>query len=373
VSAQHQGAGPAASGSHSVLSPPRAAGWPRFVRWRQWGVLRLNPVFENTFVFFFVFLVDRARLSAVYIDLGLFLLLVLTMSSYGFLLNDAVDSERDVRHGNDNAFAGMSAARSTLVVILVLAANIPLVLRFADVPYFTVTWVVWCAVATAYSVPGLYLKGRGLIGLIAVALAMRTLPTLLILEAFDQTPDPGWLVVTAYVSLRGFTADLAHQLHDFDEDRADGIATFAIRRGFEPTFTLLDQVLRAERYALVVCCAWMLWHVTVAAQSAVIGAGNAAFLVTTVVLVVYAERHIRRTRHVNPHQPVYPAKDVFYLLHKTFPKVILSLYLAVLLVASDPYWAAIVVLLVLYTRVFSFSRLRAALRLKPRVRGDVAT
>jgi 4-hydroxybenzoate polyprenyltransferase len=373
VSALHQGVGPAASRSHSALSPPRDAGWPRFLRWRQWGVLRLNPVFENTFVFFFVFLFERAPLSAVYIDLGLFLLLVLTMSSYGFLLNDAVDCERDVRHGDDNAFAGMSAARSALVVVLVLAGNIPLVFHFAGIPFFTLTWVLWCAVATAYSVPGLYLKGRGLIGLIAVALAMRTLPTLLILEAFDRTPDLGWLLVAAYVSLRGFTADLAHQLHDFDEDRADGIATFAIRYGFEPTFTLLDRVLRAERYALVVWCAWMMWQVAVAAQSAVIAAGNAAFLVTTVALVVYAERQVRLTRHLNPHQPVYPAKDVFYLLHKTFPKIVLSLYLAALLVLSDPYWAVIVVLLVLYTRVFSFSRLRAALRLKPRVRGDIAT
>lgn len=355
------------------MTPPRAMGWPRFLTWRQWGVLRLNPVFENTFVFSYVFLVERTPFSAVYIDLGLFVLLVLTMSSYGFLLNDAVDCERDVRHGDENAFAGMSAARSALVVALALACNIPLVLRFAAVPYFTVTWIVWCAVATAYSFPAVYLKGRGLSGLIAVVLAMRTLPTLLILEAFDPTPDWGWLPVAAYVSLRGVTADLAHQLHDFDEDRADGIATFAIRRGFEPTFTLLDVLLRIERYLLVICCAWMLWGVAAASQSAVILAGNVGLLAAALLLVVYAERQLRGTRHVNPHQPVYPVKDVFYLLHKTFPKIVLSLYLAALLVLQDPYWVSTFVLLGLYTRAFSFSRLRAALRLRPRLRGDSAT
>lgn len=354
------------------MSPARSAGWLRFLAWRQWGVLYLNPVFENTFVFFYVFLIEHTPFSEVYGQLGLFIALILAMSSYGFLLNDAVDCERDLGHGDDNVFAGLSPARSTAVVLLALACNIPLLVHFADLPYFTVTWILWFAVTTVYSLPVLYVKGRGLTGLIAVTLAMRTLPTLLILEAFDPTPDLAWILMVAYVSVRGFTGDLAHQLHDFDEDRVDHISTFAIRWGFDRSFTLLDRSLELERYALLICCGWLLWTVHGVDRSPVILAFDGIILMSTAMLVVYANRQIRRTPHIDPHQPVYPQKDVFYLLHKTFPKVLLSLYLAALLVLADPYWSAVVALLAIHFRVFSLSRLRAALRIKPKTGGDVA-
>lgn len=344
-------------------------GWLRFLAWRHWGVLYLNPVFENTFVFFYVFLIERTLLSGVYGDLGLFLALVLAMATYGFLLNDAVDCERDLGHGDENVFAGMSATRSAAVVVVALACNMPLLACFTGVPYFLATWLAWLAATTLYSLPGVYLKGRGLSGLVTVTLAMRTLPTLLVLEAFDPTPDAAWVVIVAYVSLRGFTGDLAHQLHDFEEDTADRISTFAIRHGFDRSFTMLDRALEVERWVLLLCCGWMLWKISAGRPGALLVC-NGILLAATAVLVAYANRLIRRTRHVNPHQPVYPEKDVFYLLHKTFPKVILSLYFAGLLVWIDFHWIAVLVLLALYFRVFSRSRLRAALRLKPTAGGD---
>ncbi|MFO1054966.1 MAG: UbiA family prenyltransferase [Planctomycetota bacterium] len=344
---------------------PGPARWWQFVTWRHWGVLYLNPVFENTFVFFSAFLDGSARFGDVGVDLGLFVVLVMCMSSYGFLLNDAVDCERDLGHGDENVFAGLPPRKSALIVALSLLSNIPLLIWFRDVPYFLSTWIVWFVVTTAYSLPKPYLKGRGMTGLIAVMLAMRTLPTLLVLEVFDPVPDPGWLLLVVYVSLRGFTGDLAHQLHDYDEDRVDGIETYVVRKGEDASATLLDRSLEVERYALLVATGWMLWRAADGVGSTALLVAHGASMALLAGLVIFANRQIRRTPHIDPHRAVYPHKDVFYLLHKTFPKIVLSLYLALLLALRDPYWWLPLLVTAVYVRAFSWSRLRAALRLSP--------
>jgi 4-hydroxybenzoate polyprenyltransferase len=339
--------------------------WWQFVTWRHWGVLYLNPVFENMFVFFHAFLDGPAHFGDVGVDLGLFILLAMCMSSYGFLLNDAVDCERDLGHGDDNVFAGLSPRASALIVVFSLLVNIPLLVWFRAVPNFLFTWVAWFLVTTAYSLPKPYLKGRGLTGLVAVMLAMRTLPTLLVLEAFDQTPDVGWIILVVYVSLRGFTGDLAHQLHDLHEDVADGIETFVVRKGASASATLLDRSLEVERYALLLATGWMLWHPFGSAGSTMLLVFHGVLMTILVALVLFANHQIRRSPHIDPHSPIYSHKDVFYLLHKTFPKVILSLYLALVLAIGDPRWWPVFFVLAVYVRAFSWSRLRAALRLRP--------
>ncbi|MGE0142084.1 MAG: UbiA family prenyltransferase [Planctomycetota bacterium] len=339
--------------------------WWQFVTWRHWGVLYLNPVFENTFVFFHAFLDGPSRLGDVGFDLWLFILLAMCMSSYGFLLNDAVDCERDLGHGDENVFAGLSPRTSTLIVTCSLLVNVPLLIWFRAVPNFLFTWIAWFLVTTAYSLPKPYLKGRGLTGLVAVMLAMRTLPTLLVLQAFDATPDPGWLILLVYVSLRGFTGDLAHQLHDLHEDSADGIETYVVRRGADASATLLDRSLEWERYALLLATGWMFWQPVESSGSTALLILHGAALALLLGLVLFANHQIRRTPHIDPHGPVYPHKDVFYLLHKTFPKVALSMYLALLLAVRDPHWWIVFFVLALYVRAFSWSRMRAALRLRP--------
>lgn len=345
--------------------PPRPTRWWRFVTWRHWGVLYLNPVFENTFVFFHAFLQGPTRFADAGVDLALFVVLVMCMSTYGFLLNDAVDCERDLGHGDDNVFAGLSTRSATLVVVLSLLLNIPLLVWFRAVPGFLLTWFLWFAVTTAYSLPKPYLKGRGLAGLIAVMLAMRTLPTLLILLAFDPGPDPGWILLLVYVSLRGYTGDLAHQLHDLHEDQKDRIATYVVIKGADASATLLDRSLELERHALLLATAWMLWQAAQTASSGALLAFHAVLMAGLVGLVFFANLQIRRTPHVDPHRPVYPHKDVFYLLHKTFPKVVLSLYLAIVLAILEPHWWPVFLVTAIYVRAFSLSRLRAALRLRP--------
>ena len=43
-----------------------------FVAWRDWGVIRTNPVLENTFVLFFVCLAQQLAFSDIALDLALF-------------------------------------------------------------------------------------------------------------------------------------------------------------------------------------------------------------------------------------------------------------------------------------------------------------
>ena len=339
-----------------------------FVSWRNWGVIRTNPVLENTFVFWYLFLDQNQPFLSVVIELAQFLGLIFFMASYGFLLNDAVDCKRDLGHGIDNVFRGCSPSATSGVVLVALACTLPFVVRIsADHALFLPIWLFWLLCTSLYSLPSVYLKGRGLVGLVAVALALRTLPIALVLVIFRPQPDGGWLIILAYLTLRGLSGDLSHQLTDYAADLADNLGTYVVRIGRERARRLLDRILAVERIGLLLICAWVATTLIRHTEpSAVIIAAHIGFVAVIGILNVYAwgVRH-QGALGYDPHAPVYPVKDVYYLLHKSIPKIVLPLYLLALLILEDWRYLALFAPLALYFRLYSWSRLVNAIRLRP--------
>lgn len=342
-----------------------------FVAWRDWGVIRTNPVLENTFVFFYLVLYHRYPLGEIATDLAMLLGLVFFMASYGYLLNDAVDCERDLGHRIPNVFAETRLPVRLAVVLAAMLGMLPFVARLqAHHPLLLGTWLAWFACTSLYSLPGIYLKGRGLIGLVAVALALRTLPIAIVLTIFGRPPDAGWIILLGYLTLRGLSGDLSHQLTDWREDHADGLGTFVVRIGVDRARVLLDRILEAERIALVLTCVWMFGTLTqVRDWPRPIDLMHFAIPCSVTLLTIYAGVELRRgARGHDPHAPEYLVKDVFYLLHKSIPKIGLATYLLALAIAQDPGYLVLAVPLAVYFRLYSVRRVASALRLRPHPR-----
>jgi 4-hydroxybenzoate polyprenyltransferase len=350
------------------MPAPRILGYVlHFVGWRRWGVLFHNPVLENTFIFQAVALSTGAESRDVIVTALVFLALSMALFSFGYLLNDAVDRERDAPHRSDNAFAGHPSSWTAATVVgLAMAANVPAVAWFCTrQPAFGALWGAWLVTAFAYSMPGLYLKARGWWGLVDVALALRTLPIAMALVALRAPLDLVAALALAYVTLRGLSADMAHQILHAAEDGANAVATLGVRMGPDRASRLLQWLLRLERFALLAMA--VVLAVRLGGASAWAMAALCANLIALAVLVGHAERRIlaRQADPPNPHSADYRPKDVFYLLHKSYPKLLLPAALTVPLAATDAAWLLLLAPPVLVYRAFSPRKILNALRIRP--------
>jgi hypothetical protein len=180
--------------------------------------------------------------------LALFLIASVGIAGFGHLVNDLFDVEQDVASGASNLVAGRSPLR--------LAGTFILVLLMAWVPW---RWLptppaVWTllglefALFVLYSVPGVRLKERGLLGPIADALYSWTISTavaLLVFARLGAAAVPAWAsaLLAAWAFVLGLRHILTHQIEDAGRDQAAAMTTFVTRHGWMPTFRILERVL----------------------------------------------------------------------------------------------------------------------------------
>ena len=64
-----------------------------------------------------------------------------------------------------------------------------------------------------------------------------------------------------HATLRGLSSDLGHQMRDYVHDARTRTATFAVRRGLEPSRRLYALALEMERLAIGVLLGWLVWKI----------------------------------------------------------------------------------------------------------------
>ena len=201
----------------------------RLFSWRNWGLIRYNSVWQNVAALFYVALA-RQWFDLGYVrDAGLFLVFSMTLTAYGYLINDLADVELDRRAGKPNAFHGVSRTKAALVVAAVFGVMLACGLPFARRPDFLPLWIAWTLAATFYSLPPVRLKERGVLGLIATVVAQQPIPAAMAFAALGHLHTWGALVFIAYITLRGICSDVGHQMRDRERDAATGARTFAVR------------------------------------------------------------------------------------------------------------------------------------------------
>lgn len=339
-----------------------------FASWRKWGILNSNPLLENAYLFFYLWLVSEKSMpdfSSVFFSV---IILSFCMFSFGYLLNDAADVKHDEGFRNYNVFQGYSSVWLWLVPVIALLSNILVLgIFFHDEPGIILLWFLWLIPATGYSLPGIYLKGCGISGLVTVAAALRTLPLLLVFTAFNDGFHPGWIIILSYITLRGLSADLAHQILEYDEDKANGITTYAVKKGMDKSSSLLWKILRYERFALLCSVVWMIFDLVSDKSSGTVQLWlTIPFLAISAGLIIYSEYILKKGfQPKNPHCREYGGKDIYYLLHKSYPKVILTMFFIFICVLKDIRFLFFAALFGWYFNLFSMNKIRSSLRIKP--------
>jgi hypothetical protein len=125
-------------------------------------------------------------------------------------------------------------------------------------PYWRESWTVATALAcyalgAAYSLPPVRLKERGAAGLLAAAVAQRTLPALVIGAVWGclDAGSLGWALLGMLVGVRYI---LIHQAQDRSVDLESGVQTFATQHPGHIT-TLLRAAFAGEIVTIAAVCA----------------------------------------------------------------------------------------------------------------------
>ncbi len=334
----------------------------RFIAWRSWGLIRYNAIWQNAAALFYVGLARRWFGLDYVRDTALFLIFSLTGTAYGYLVNDLADVELDRRAGKPNVFQGMSRAKATLVVMIVLALMIVCGLPFIHRLGFLPLWITWALAATCYSMPPLRLKERGVLGLAATVSAQHVIPAAMAFAALGYLRAWGALVFVAYITLRGVCSDVGHQMRDRERDEAAGAMTFAVRCGHQGIARLYGISLELETLLLGGVLLVLLldlptvvigrWQISPAWPPVI------AYALLLPFVLGRAWMRLERGEWVDPYDesPAGPTRDLLHLIHHPFPTVLLPLYLALWLMVA--YWPNVVFVvgLVLMYRLYDLRR-----------------
>ncbi len=202
----------------------------RIVRTRDWWYGRIPQPLAVAYAI--VLLQGIAPLQAVG-AVALLLVCLISLSVYGYLLNDAFDIKIDRLAGKPNAMAGRTPwQRLFIIVSLLIAGFLPWLLADLGAAALMVL-VANYVIATIYSAPPLRLKERGIWGPITDALGENAVPVLFAATMFAHLsglPHRSSLLLTAAATvwwfLNGLRAIFVHQISEHEIDLQSGVHTF---------------------------------------------------------------------------------------------------------------------------------------------------
>ncbi|MBN1217456.1 MAG: UbiA family prenyltransferase [Anaerolineae bacterium] len=323
--------------------------------WRNWGIIRYNSIWQNISSLFYIALTEQLFNLAFIGQVGLFFLFSTMMTGYGYLINDLADIELDRRHGKPNVFHSMGRDRAIVTVLVVLAVGFFFGLPFINRRGFALVWLLWIGAATFYSLPPFRLKERGLAGLVATIAAQQTLPIALLFTAFGELMSWGALIFILFVTVRGISSDVSHQMRDWSNDTNTGTTTFAVRYGYGAVQTVYAISLEVERLVLggvMLLLLWGLPPVTLPLWNWSVALAWPLMLLYVPLFLLTVGRSWRALRQgrlaqedpYNEERQVR-IRDALHVIHHPLPSVLMPLYLAGWLTLF--YWPNLIFLLIL--------------------------
>jgi 4-hydroxybenzoate polyprenyltransferase len=208
-------------------------------------------------VAFAVMLLANATPGIALPRLAALLMAICAVAAYGHVINDIFDIEEDRRAGKPNTMAG----RTPLARAAFALAFVTVSLAVPALAGVTAVGLILIAanllLPTLYSLPGIRLKERGVLGVLADAGAAHALPALLFGTAFWPAPVPASVVVATIAAatfsfIAGLRGIIVHQVHDRPTDSRAGVRTFAIAEGVEQSRRIVMRgLLPFEVVALV--------------------------------------------------------------------------------------------------------------------------
>lgn len=324
----------------------------RYLGWRNWAVLTYNSIAENVFIIFFIALAEKHFSTPFVVDFFLFFLFSLSSTSYGYLINDFADRDLDAKHGKPNTFQNDSTLKALLVVFLFAGISLALGLRFAGTRFFLFLWAAWVFLATFYSLKPLRLKEKGVLGLFSVVAAQRVFPILIIFAAFKYYRASDIIIFTCYAFFRGLSSDLNHQIEDYQKDSMTQTDTYAVENGLKKAYKAFRLSLELEKVFLILCLLSMYFKLP---DFNLYGVSLIAPVLILYLLLCGLGwmKIMAQGPKLDANPFVKDRKDLFQFTHHTFPSVVLPLYLLLLLIAERWIFISILLLFVIYRKIYS--------------------
>ena len=165
------------------------------------------------------------------IEMAVLLLLLCLYASLGHIVNSYCDREIDLIAGKANTLTSVSEHyRLILGVLIVITSLVTILLVYIKQPVILLLFYLAITIAAFYSLPPVRLKERGIFGLIAAAIAQRTLPVVIVFNAMG-----GWswtaVVLCVLSTLTGMRYIIVHQIKDENADLLAHVQTVATTRG----------------------------------------------------------------------------------------------------------------------------------------------
>lgn len=164
------------------------------------------------------------------------------------VLNDLTDRDDDASAGKANRQVGLRRIIPLGVIAACLAVGAANAWQWRSEPWIVAIYAVAWLAFTAYSVPPLRLKRRGLAGVMCDATGANLVPALLAAlfsaSALGRQPEIGWLApVAIWSAMFGLRGILSHQIGDVVADRRSKTPTFVARSGPEAAAKLVRWIV----------------------------------------------------------------------------------------------------------------------------------
>lgn len=209
--------------------PRLAAGALGVVRFGNWWTHKIPPLL---LVMYIELIRRHASLGAAVGAVCVLLCCVSCVAAYGHVVNDWTDIAEDQRAGKPNTMRDVRVGRRAALCAGLIVAAFLILTPFASAWPARIALAVNFLWPTLYSVPGVRLKERGLVGVLCDAAGSHITPTLFAFAAVTLfVPAPAnAAVVTAvllWATALGIKGILYHQIADRANDERAGVATYA--------------------------------------------------------------------------------------------------------------------------------------------------
>jgi 4-hydroxybenzoate polyprenyltransferase len=294
-------------------------------RWHEWRDTKI-PLFLVA-LFYAALARPRPGLGTLG-EMAVVLLILCLYAAFGHMINDYSDRAADMTAKKRNAMASLPPSRAKAFIWASVAVGLLPALYFLDRPAVIVLLVLSYAVAWAYSMPPVRLKERYLWGVIAPAIAQRTMPALIVFAAFGPW-DYVSIAIVLGGTLVGIRYMLVHQILDYNADMKAGLRTFVTAFGREKTAKLIRAMFPIECASLAAALIGM----------AVISPGMILLGVAFLALLAWQARIVKRMKK--------KLTPVSYGLLADFYCVYWPLALAVAVTVHDPMFLPALVLTII--------------------------
>jgi UbiA prenyltransferase family/Sulfotransferase family len=195
---------------------------------------------------------------------------VAVQATYVSLINDLSDRSEDLASGKRNGLFGRASTTIAMMLGCCIVPGALFAFHWRHDPLLAGLYLAGWAAFSAYSLPPLRLKARGIWGVIADASGAHLLPALfgvVLVYHWQAVPiDPAWFTVVAVWSFcYGLRGILWHQLIDRDQDTTAGVRTFVERHSLETLRRVAHVIVFPCEVAALVCMLWLTGSVFAAA------------------------------------------------------------------------------------------------------------